>query len=226
MSDLDRVRARLALSQQHTFPLHMQAFGMDLVVNEGVFSPRDFHSWRWYAEIFPSVAGKSVLEIGCGFGLPGLYLARLGATSLVACDIDPKAVANTLENAARNGIRNVKVIQSDIFSNISPDQKFDFIFWNCPSIFAPSDYEYRDSLERGAINPGYKLLRRFLSEGPAFLTEAGSILLGLASDARDDLLSEILMANGLASVLLGSSSDRHVSVTYRIFSIGKRSRKQ
>ncbi|MER9230145.1 methyltransferase [Mesorhizobium sp. M0664] len=222
MTDLDRIRARLELSQQHTFPLYIQEFGLELAVNEGVFSPQDFQSWRWYTQNFPPVAGKSILEIGCGFGLPGLYLAKHGAASLVSCDINPKAVANTLENAARNGIQNVEVIESDIFSNLPLHRKFDLIFWNCPSIFAPDDYEYRDNLERGAINPGYKLLSRFLSEGPEFLTGSGSILLGFASDARDDLLSEILVANDLASLLLGSGTYPHVSLIYRIFSIRKR----
>lgn len=222
MINLEQFRTRLKISQQHTFPLYIQEFGLELSVNEDVFSSLDFQSWRWYTDNFPPFVGKSVLEIGCGFGLPGLYLAKLGAVSLVACDINPKAVANTLENAARNGIQNVEVIESDIFSNIPHHRKFDFIFWNCPSIFAPDDYEYRDNLERGAINPGYRLLSRFLSEGPEFLTESGSILLGFASDARDDLLAEIIDENNLASELLGSGTYPHVSVTYRIFSIRKR----
>ncbi|MEI8703481.1 class I SAM-dependent methyltransferase [Mesorhizobium sp. ISC15] len=219
--DLDQTKTRLELSQQYTFPMYMQEFGLDLTIHEGVFPPQDFQSWRWHTENFPPFAGKSILEIGCGFGLPGLYLAKFGAASLVACDIDPKAVANTLENAARNGIQNVEVIESDIFSNIPPHRKFDFIFWNCPTIFAEVDYEYRDNLERGAINPGYKLLGRFLSEGPEFLTESGSILLGFASDARDDLLSEIIVANGLASVLLKYGTYPHGGGIFRMFSLRK-----
>ncbi|MER8604875.1 methyltransferase [Mesorhizobium sp. M1233] len=222
MANLNQVRKRLKLSQQHDFPLHIQAFGMELTVHEGVFSARDFHSWRWYTENFPSVTGKRILEIGCGFGLPGLYLAKLGAASLVACDIDAKAVANTLENVERNGIQNVEVIESDVFSNISPQSRFDFIFWNCPSIFAPDDYEYRDKIEQGAINPGYKLLNRFLAEGPEYLTESGSILLGFASDGRDDLLSDIIAANDLDSDLLGTGTYPSASANYRMFSMRKR----
>ncbi|KUM28570.1 methyltransferase [Mesorhizobium loti] len=222
MTDLDEARKKLKLSQQRIFPQHMQEFGMELTVNEGIFSPIDFHSSRWLTENFPSVVGKSILEIGCGFGLPGLYLAKQGALSLVACDINPAAVANTLENAARNSIQNVEVIESDIFSNISPCRKFDVIFWNYPSVFAPDDYKYRDNLERGAIDPGYKLLNRFLSEGTEFLTESGRILLGFASDGRDDLLSEIVAVNDLASVLVGSGTYLDVNKTYRLFSIRKR----
>ncbi|WP_095205263.1 methyltransferase [Mesorhizobium carmichaelinearum] len=222
MTEINQIRNRLTLSQKGTFPLSIQAFGLNLTIHEGVFSPFEFQNWRWLTENFPPVAGKSILEIGCGFGLPGLYLAKHGAESLVACDIDPKAVTNTLENAERNGIQNVEVVGSDIFSNITPHRKFDFVFWNYPSIFAPDDYEYRDDLERGAIDPGYRLLNRFLSEGPEFLTESGSILLGFASGARDDLLSEIIHANDLASVLLGSGAYPHTSQIYRLFSIRKR----
>ncbi|MES0057216.1 methyltransferase [Mesorhizobium sp. M0078] len=221
MEDLRQVKMALKLSQQHNFPLHIEAFGMNLTVHEGVFSPRDFHSWRWYTKNFPCVTGKRILEIGCGFGLPGLHLIQLGAASLVACDIDPKAVANTLENAARNGIENVDVFESDVFSNIPPHTKFDTIFWNCPSIFAPDDHEYTDTLEQGAINPGYQLLNRFLSEGPEYLTHSGSILLGFASDGRDDLLSDIVAANNLNSVLLGTGTYPGVGAYYRLFSMQK-----
>ncbi|RUT80885.1 methyltransferase, partial [Mesorhizobium sp. USDA-HM6] len=37
MSELDRIRTTLRTSQQATFPRQMQAFGLDLVVQEGVF---------------------------------------------------------------------------------------------------------------------------------------------------------------------------------------------
>ncbi|RNJ41778.1 methyltransferase [Mesorhizobium erdmanii] len=223
MTDLAQIRTRLKLSQQCTFPAHIKEFGLDLIVNEEVFSPLEFQNWRWLTDNFPPVAGKSILEIGCGFGLPGLYLAKLGALSLLACDINPKAVANTFENAARNGIQNVEVIESDIFNDIPLNRKFDFIFWNYPSIFAPDDYEYKDNLEPGAIDPGYRLLSRFLSQGTEFLTDSGCILLGFASGARDDLLSEIIDANDLAAVLLASGTAPKGNQIYRMFSIRKSS---
>ncbi|RWJ04813.1 MAG: class I SAM-dependent methyltransferase [Mesorhizobium sp.] len=223
MTDLDQVRLKLKRSQDHEFPLRMHYYGLDLTVNEGVLSPHEFTGWRWYTENFPPVGGKSILEIGCGFGLPGLYLAKLGAVSLVTCDINPKAVANTLENAVRNDIQNVEVIESDIFSNVPPDRKFDLIFWNCPSDFAPNDYQYRDDLEPGAIDPGYKLLRRFLSEGPELLRASGSILLGFPYGQRDDLLWEIIAANDLVCELFRSGTHSHSKINYRMFSIRRSS---
>lgn len=223
MTDLDKVRLRLQRSQDQEFPLRVDYSGLELTVNEGVLSPHEFTGWRWYTANFPPVAGKRILEIGCGFGLPGLYLAKLGAASLLACDVNPKAVENTLENAVRNDIENVEVIESDIFSNIPPQSEFDFIFWNCPSDFAPSDYQYRDDLEPGAIDPGYKLLRRFLSEGPKFLRPSGSILLGFPCGQRDDLLWEIITANDLVCELFHSGTHSHSSFNYRMFSIRRSS---
>ena len=49
------------------------------------------------------VAGKRVVELGCGLGLPSLAAARAGARVL-ATDSDPEAVALVAENARGNGI--------------------------------------------------------------------------------------------------------------------------
>ncbi|MCA1371556.1 class I SAM-dependent methyltransferase [Bradyrhizobium sp. BRP14] len=219
MSELDRIRTILSTSQLQTFPRQMREFGLDLIIREGVFPPEDFLGWRWFGENFPPFAGKTILEIGCGFGLPGLFLAKTGALSVVSCDINPRAVANTLENAARNNIQNVEIIESDIFSNIPPQRKFDIVFWNYPWKFAPDTYRYIDDLECGAFDPGYNLLKRFLSEGPEFLTDKGYILLGFGTSGRDDLLEQIVATNDLASVMVGSGTYPNVDVTYRLFSI-------
>ncbi len=49
------------------------------------------------------VAGKRIVELGCGLGLPSLAAARAGARVL-ATDLDPDAVALVEENARDNGI--------------------------------------------------------------------------------------------------------------------------
>ncbi|TCN27045.1 methyltransferase [Sinorhizobium americanum] len=219
MSELDKIRATLRTSQQRTFPRQIREFGLDLIVREGVFPPEDFQSWRWFSENFPPFARKRILEIGCGFGLPGLLLAKTGALSLLAGDINPRAVANTLENAARNGIENVDVIESDIFSNIPPGRKFDIIFWNYPWNLVPAKFEFSDDIERGAFDPGYGQLERFLSEAQAFVADGGKILLGFGINARDDLLERIVAANDLRSVIVKWGPGPNIDLAYRLFSI-------
>ena len=48
------------------------------------------------------LAGKSVLDYGCGSGILAIAAAKLGATTIVATDIDPQALEATQENAKRN----------------------------------------------------------------------------------------------------------------------------
>jgi ribosomal protein L11 methyltransferase len=47
--------------------------------------------------------GERVLDVGCGSGVLGLCALRLGASSMVGVDIDPRAIEATIRNAALNG---------------------------------------------------------------------------------------------------------------------------
>lgn len=60
------------------------------------------------------LAGKSVLDYGCGSGVLAIAALRLGATSATAMDIDPQAVTATRMNADRNHVADyIKVYLSD-----------------------------------------------------------------------------------------------------------------
>jgi len=48
--------------------------------------------------------GKKVFDFGCGTGILGILAAKLGATAVLAIDLDPIAVENSLENARLNGV--------------------------------------------------------------------------------------------------------------------------
>ncbi len=50
------------------------------------------------------LAGKRVLDVGCGSGILALAAIKLGAASARAVDVDPDAVLVTRENAERNGL--------------------------------------------------------------------------------------------------------------------------
>nr|WP_241263376.1 50S ribosomal protein L11 methyltransferase [Parahaliea mediterranea] len=50
------------------------------------------------------VRGKRVLDFGCGSGVVAIAAALAGAREVVACDIDPDALAATAANAALNGV--------------------------------------------------------------------------------------------------------------------------
>jgi ribosomal protein L11 methyltransferase len=50
------------------------------------------------------LAGRSVIDYGCGSGILGIAALKLGAIHVVGVDLDPQALLATRENAIRNGV--------------------------------------------------------------------------------------------------------------------------
>jgi ribosomal protein L11 methyltransferase len=50
------------------------------------------------------LAGRAVIDYGCGSGILGLAALMLGAARVTAVDIDPQALLATRDNAIRNGV--------------------------------------------------------------------------------------------------------------------------
>jgi ribosomal protein L11 methyltransferase len=75
----------------------------------------------WLAE--QPLAGRSVLDYGCGSGILAIAALKLGAAHATAVDIDPQAVAVTCLNAAANGVaERLTACSPDAFaSNLSAD---------------------------------------------------------------------------------------------------------
>ena len=59
---------------------------------------------RWLAEHPEWVRGKRVLDFGAGSGVAAIAAAKAGALEVVACDLDPLAIAACQANAALNGV--------------------------------------------------------------------------------------------------------------------------
>ena len=60
---------------------------------------------RWLAEHPEWVRGKRVLDFGAGSGVAAIAAAKAGALDVVACDLDPLAIAACRANAALNGVK-------------------------------------------------------------------------------------------------------------------------
>ncbi|MCW8158752.1 methyltransferase [Stutzerimonas stutzeri] len=59
---------------------------------------------RWFAERPEWVRGKRVLDFGAGSGVAAIAAAKAGAAEVVACDLDPLALAACQANAALNEV--------------------------------------------------------------------------------------------------------------------------
>lgn len=75
-----------------------------------------------------NLAGKTVLDMGCGTGVLSILASMRGANTVTAIDIDSWAVNSTSENAIYNNVSNIEVIQGGAES--LTDKKFDFIYAN------------------------------------------------------------------------------------------------
>lgn len=75
--------------------------------------------------------GEKVLDLGCGSGILAIAAAKLGAGSILAVDIDPVAVANTIENSERNQVEDLIIAQTgSLASLITSPRRFDFMLVN------------------------------------------------------------------------------------------------
>ena len=58
----------------------------------------------WIAAHEADIAGRRVLDYGCGSGILAIGAAMHGGTPVDAVDIDPAAISTTAQNAADNGV--------------------------------------------------------------------------------------------------------------------------
>jgi predicted nicotinamide N-methyase len=77
---------------------------------------------RFLAEHRHWVEGKRVLDFGAGSGVAGIAAMKAGALEVVACDLDPVAIASCKANADLNGV--TLNYSADFFAE---DDRFDLI---------------------------------------------------------------------------------------------------
>ena len=101
----------------------------------GIFSPREIdEGTRLLVDHLEIAASDHCLDLGCGYGPIGLYMARRapqGRTLMV--DKDFMAVDYSNANAERNRLPNAKAILSNGFDHIDPVLRFDLIASNIPA---------------------------------------------------------------------------------------------
>lgn len=77
-----------------------------------------------------SLAGKRVLDCGCGTGILGLAASKLGAREVVGYDIDEWSVQNTKHNAEINNVKNIRALLGDASVIRTIEGTFDIVLAN------------------------------------------------------------------------------------------------
>ena len=164
---------------QQTWSLEELHFG-EIVQFESVFwEPDDTVSLRKLIVDDAIVASRDVLEIGTGTGIISILCLQNEASSVVATDINPAAVANAKYNAAMlvpESKLDVRLVSKDTpgaFEVIEDTERFDLILSNPPwedrVATKPADHAFYD--------PGFLLMDSLLDGLPKHLNKGGRCLL-------------------------------------------------
>ena len=99
---------------------------VDFSGDSGVLSTSDSSG------VLDSPRGVKLLDLGCGYGVVGIYAAKLiGGQNVFMSDIDARCISLSEKNAARNTVSGVSFILSDGFKNIN-EKDFTLILSNPP----------------------------------------------------------------------------------------------
>ena len=106
---------------------------MSFKTNDGLFSPNGVDAGtKAMLSCAAFTQSDKLLDLGCGYGVVGIYAAKLiGVQNVTMVDIDEAAVALSKENALLNNVPEVRIFQSDGFKNID-DTGFSVILSNPP----------------------------------------------------------------------------------------------
>lgn len=169
-------------------PRSYRSHGIKLRIYPGVFHPGVFFSTNLLIAFLSDkdLKGKRVLELGAGSGLISFYLSRYKGAVVTASDISNAATEGLHYNAQATGI-NIKVLQSDLFENVRPED-YDWIIINPPyynktpqtepehAFYCGAEFEYFKRLFAGlsSVNKPSSQWIMILSED-CKLTEIGNL---------------------------------------------------
>lgn len=186
-------------------------FGVKIPPNVSVqFDPTTVLLARAVAESLTD-NDKRALEVGIGQGaLVGLSLMRAAkkqaiSLSLDGIDCSTSRVESSQQVAGFNQIE-ARFWISDLFSEVSPEQQYDLIFFNPPYVPTGVGSELKltkrlqvdgDQVWDGGED-GTSVLRMFLREAPRFLSSSGRVLFGV----QDIFVPDQLVVDAVAETEL------------------------
>ena len=123
---------------------------------------------------------RRALDVGTGNGVQAVFAAQ-HSRSVVATDVNPRALAYAGLNAGLNGLDNLEWRRGSLFEPAG-DERFDLVVCNAPFVVSPERrWAYRDSGLRGDA-----VSERVVSEAAAHLEEGGYATLLVSWLARDE----------------------------------------
>ncbi|MCC6580212.1 MAG: class I SAM-dependent methyltransferase [Phycisphaeraceae bacterium] len=160
------LRARLLLRLERYFPV------LDAPRDRGQHAAFEYRkasgSYGSHAKEIGGLAGKRVLDFGCGWGGETVWLAEQ-ALEAVGCDVNADALADARSFVEQAGCRNARFVACTAEGLPLPDDHFDAVF--STNVFEHvMDIPAMLSEIRRVLKPGGSLVTRF---GPLFYSPLG-----------------------------------------------------
>ncbi|HWW75586.1 MAG TPA: peptide chain release factor N(5)-glutamine methyltransferase [Pyrinomonadaceae bacterium] len=175
-------------------------YGLEFEVTPDVLIPRPETELlvETALELLEPTEAPAFCDVGTGSGCIAVALLyeRADARGL-ALDISPAALAVAARNAARHGVAGrLRLLVSDCFDALRAGERegarFDLIASNPPYVAEDAldglQREVREHEPRVALTPGgdgLSVIRRLVSEAPAFLKPGGHLLLEIGFDQHE-----------------------------------------
>ncbi len=123
--------------------------------------------WHQLKEMFPPLAGKKVLDLGCGYGWHCEYAAEQGAAQILGIDLSERMIA---EAKKRNTNERITYRVSDLENYEYPEETWDCVISNLALHYIESLNNVYRNVYR-TLNPGGTFL--FNIEHPVFTAREG-----------------------------------------------------
>ncbi|KAF8978625.1 CorA metal ion transporter [Entomortierella lignicola] len=180
-----------AQSHEEVYSVNINKFLV--YIHPNVYSPKYFPESSWYAKNLQQIVnGRPFLEVGVGSGIISLHVAKTGS-NVYGVDINPDAIEITRKNFEANGLK-ADVRLSDLYSNLDPETRVDFIFWNHPWQYSSTIVAELKSEK--TFDEGYSALTRYIAEGHRYLNDGGAILIGTSCYANLEAVNSIASRHG------------------------------
>lgn len=147
------------LRQDIRFQETLGAERFDFRSTWGLFSPRGIdEGTRLLVDHMQVAADAQCLDLGCGYGPIGLFMARKAASgAVVMVDKDFVAVRYANLNAQTNGLSNASAQLSNGFDQVDAALRFDLIASNVPAKVGKEMLSLYLHDARDRLNPGGSL---------------------------------------------------------------------
>lgn len=147
--------------------------------------------------------GEIVLDIGTGCGVIAIFAAEKGAKKVIAVDINPAAIKAAKQNAKVYGYEGIIDARcSDLFQEISDQEKFDVIIVNLPF----RNKKAKDHVEASFWDSAFDSNQRFFQEVNKYLKKEGRIYISQANYGNVEEMNRLAKKAGFTTKLIGKKT--------------------